>query len=108
MDCRGEAVGFGEPRGYFECVLAANGDWPDVGSTLAPPPGSGLRQPAQLHRPVLRRSLAGSIGSMSVQGFLKRTMRLVLVPLRLLSTPQQAAVFVNACELISTRTGASP
>ena len=32
----------------------------------------------------------------------------MLVPFRLFSTPQQAAVFVNSCELIKTRTGFSP
>jgi hypothetical protein len=36
------------------------------------------------------------------------TMRLVFVPFRLLATPQQLAVLVNCCALMSTSTGSSP
>ena len=40
--------------------------------------------------------------------FRKSTMRLVLVPLIMLLTPQQFAVLVNFWSLISKRTGSSP
>ena len=106
----GVLLGFGLWRSLTVAAVSYN-----VIATLFSSRGFGLRVADSLIRvvsamPAARRLLISSrVGdASSPQDFPKTTIRLVLVPLALFFTPQQLAVFVNACELMTIISGSRP